>query len=98
MKFEIKVTGIDDAQRAIKEEQHRLERIPAEQEIPISELFPTEFLARYTQFGSLEEMFEASGFVVETAEDFDRVRGAEWDDFIRDHPILRLGRDVRYWI
>ena len=85
MRFDIKVTGIDEVVRRLEELEHGVESISGEQEVPISELLSPDFLARHTEFASLEEMFLASGFTVETAEDFERIPDDEWDSFIRSH-------------
>ena len=53
------------------------------QSVPISEVLTPTFLQRFTPFASADEMYEASGFKIETAEDFAAVPGDEWDGFIR---------------
>ena len=39
-------------------------------------------MARFTDFRTLEEMFDASGFAVETPEDFAAIPDSEWDAFV----------------
>ena len=39
-------------------------------------------MAEHTDFATIEEMFEASGFTMETPEDFVAIPDAEWDAFI----------------
>ena len=40
-------------------------------------------MREYTNFGSIDEMFEASGFKCDTTEDFRAIPDDEWDAFIR---------------
>lgn len=94
VKFKIDVTGFDEVQRGLEELQRRGESISGEQEVPLSELFPSDFLAKYTQFDSLEGMFLASGFTVQTAEDFKRIPDDEWDSFIRSHTQFSDWREM----
>jgi hypothetical protein len=59
-------------------------------------------LAKNTKFDSLESMFEASGFVVESQEDFEKIPDDEWDSFIKGHTRFAswedmLGAAVQEW-
>ena len=58
------------------------EAMDGEHSVPLTELCPPPFMARNTDFATIEEMFEASGFTVETPEDFAAIPDAEWDAFI----------------
>ena len=53
-----------------------------EHSIPLTQLCPPAFMAEHTDFASIEEMFEASGFTLETSEDLAAIPDAEWDAFI----------------
>ena len=53
------------------------------QRTPINEILSSSFLLQHTPFGSADEMYEASGFKIETEEDFTAVPDDEWDGFIR---------------
>jgi hypothetical protein len=55
------------------------------QEVPLPELLTPSFLASCSRFQSADEMFEASGFEVQSTEDFKAIPDAEWDVFIRDN-------------
>lgn len=50
--------------------------------LPIEELFPQKFMQDYTEFDSILELFDASGFHLESPEDFDQVPDDQWDAFI----------------
>jgi len=49
----------------------------------VSELLTDDFVSQHTSFSSVDEMFAASGFKVETQEDFAAIPDAEWDNYIR---------------
>ncbi|MEA5466363.1 hypothetical protein [Leptothoe sp. PORK10 BA2] len=61
---------------------NRLEELSNSQQVSFSELFTQDFMQSYTQFQSLELMLEASGFSVESAEDFLAIPETEWDQFV----------------
>lgn len=59
-----------------------LEELENTKEIPFHLLFNPEFLAKCSSFASLDDMFEKSGFKVETAADFKAIPDEEWENFI----------------
>lgn len=79
----LKVTGLDDLQRKLNDIGRRAESLSKTQNVPLPELLAPDFLRRCSRFQSATEMFEASGFKVESAEDFAAIPDAEWDQFIR---------------
>jgi hypothetical protein len=74
--FEIK--GLDQLQRI----QKRLEELDGSHQIPFDEMFEPAFMIEFTDFTSIDEMLEASGYKVETSEDFAAIPDAEWDQFV----------------
>lgn len=61
---------------------NRLEELSNPQQVSFADLFTPSFIQNYTQFLSFELMLEASGFSVESAEDFLAIPETEWDQFI----------------
>ncbi|WP_454121903.1 hypothetical protein [Kosakonia sp. Marseille-Q7440] len=51
-------------------------------EITLEQMLNSAFLAKCSRFHSLEELFEASGFKIETVEDFQAIPEEEWEAFI----------------
>lgn len=78
----LKITGLDEAMRKLDELAKKAEAMNG-QNIPISDLLTPAFLSCHTPFSSADEMFEASGFKIETQEDFAAVPDDEWSAFIR---------------
>jgi hypothetical protein len=94
MKLDFEMSGFDEVRRTLDDLRHRAGAISGEHEIPLSELFPPDFMASHTEFDSLEGMFSASGFRVQTAEDFKKIPGDQWDTFVRNHTEFADWREM----
>lgn len=75
----------EDAFRKLRDLQRKAEQLDGQHSVPLSELFPDEFMLRNTEFGSIDELFEASGFRVDTEEDFASIPDDDLDVFITEH-------------
>ena len=80
--FTFEMSGFDEIQRKLNRLAANAEALDDEHTVPLTELCPPAFMARHTEFSTLEELFEASGFTVETSEDFEAIPDEEWDAFI----------------
>jgi hypothetical protein len=60
----------------------RARQLDGQHNVPIAELLTPQFLSSCCRFQSIEEMFEASGFKINSAEDFKSIPDREWDTFI----------------
>jgi hypothetical protein len=45
----------------------------------------TDFISSCSQYSSLEELIDASGFKVESKEDFEAIPDDEWEEFIQSN-------------
>lgn len=72
----MKITGLDELAK-------NLEGMSGTQNVPIEELLTPEFVSFHTKFANIEEMFEASGFKIESQDDFAAIPDEDWDKFIR---------------
>mgnify|MGYP000601476860 CR=1 FL=1 len=54
-------------------------------EVKFSELFSEDFMANCSSYSSIDEMFKAFGFRIETKEDFKEIPDAEWEVFIKEN-------------
>jgi len=68
-----KVTGFDEFSQKLNDLAKRATELDGSHRVPVSELFAPDFMRRYTEFASIEAMFEASGFGVRSADDFTRI-------------------------
>lgn len=83
MTFEIE--GFDDLHRKLEDLKNQVEEAEGAHSVSISELLTPEFLASCSAFSSVEELFEASGFKIESTEDFEAVPDSEWEWFIQQN-------------
>ncbi|RJX20408.1 MAG: hypothetical protein C4575_06625 [Desulforudis sp.] len=74
----------EDALHKLRDLQRKAEQLDGEHSIPLTELFHDEFMLRNTEFPSIETMLEASGYKIESNEDFADIPDEEWDAFIRE--------------
>ena len=77
-----KIEGLDEFSRELKDLERRVRDLDGQHSVPLDELFPPEFMRQNTDFGSINEMFEASGFKAETEEDLSNVPDDEWNGFV----------------
>jgi len=61
---------------------NRIEALSTPQQVSLTELFTPNFMQSHTQFSSFEAMLKASGFAVESVEDFLAIPDDKWDHFI----------------
>ena len=98
----LKITGLDEIQRKLEDMSRRAQSISGTQNVPIPELLTPEFLRQCSRFNSASDFFEASGFKVETSEDFAAIPDDEWDEFIRANTSYAtwktmMGEAVKGW-
>jgi hypothetical protein len=91
--FELK--GLNELNRKLEDLKRKAEALDGKHEIPFSELFLPEFMTKHTDFASLEEMFQASGFVVESQEDFKAIPDDDWENFIKAHTQFSSWKDMQ---
>lgn len=81
----IKITGLKEFERKLRGLSDRAEAISGEHSVPMSELLAPSFLAGCTLFNSANELFEKSGYKIESQEDFSAIPDERWDEFIRNN-------------
>ncbi|MCY1559694.1 hypothetical protein D9M68_967550 [compost metagenome] len=75
MKIKTDFSGLDRLKKNLQE-------LEQTKQVKLGELLNPGFVSKHTPFADLEAMFDASGFKVETAEDFQAIPDAEWEAFI----------------
>ena len=78
----IKVTGLDKFGKQLEYLGNKVQSLSGQQSVTLNELLTPDFLATCSTFSSAGEMFERSGFKVESQEDFAAIPDDAWDDFI----------------
>ena len=92
--LEFKIEGLDELQRSLDELGSRASQIHGKQDIPLDELLTAGFLAKHSRFLSVDELFEASGFRVESAEDFASIPDDEWERFVQQNTTFATWEDM----
>ena len=89
----IRITGLDEFRRKLERLSRNAQNVngPA----AFDDLFPPEFMRRYTDFHSIDEMVKASGKQVESSEDFERMQDAEWDAFVQSRTRFKGWNDMQ---
>lgn len=79
----------------------RLEKIGKDAEelngkkIKMNELFTSEFMNQNTSFSSLDEMFEAGNFNVESWDDLKNIPDAEMDKYISQNSVFQSWEEMQ---
>lgn len=81
MGFEI--SGLKELQKGLEVLAERTQALHGEHSVPLSDLLTRSFLSSCSRFLSLDEFFAASGFPVNSEEDFAAIPDEQWDAFIR---------------
>ena len=92
--LKITTTGLDKAIQRLEEISRNARALHGKHSVPVEELLDAAFLRKHTRFTSLEAMIEASGFKIETKEDFAAIPDAEWDAFIRQNSKFATWQDM----
>jgi hypothetical protein len=79
----IKIEGLEQLIANLEDLQAKAHELDGTHQIPADELFSSQFMRRHTRFCSFGEMVAASGFKVESTEDFAAIPDQDWDQFIR---------------
>lgn len=79
----MKITGLNDLQKRLQKLANDAEALDGSHDVPLDELLSEPFVREHTQFSSLSELIEKSGFDVQSAEDFKAIPDDEWDQYIR---------------
>lgn len=77
-----KMTGLKEFQSKLDSLSRKAKRLDGQHQIPIAELLTNSFVSKHTSFASLDELFEASGFKIESREDIVAIPDGKWDAFI----------------
>lgn len=77
------ITGLDGLQKRLKQMADGLERAKGTHEVSFGELFHPGFMSRHSRHASIQALFDASGFKIDTSEDLAAIPDEEWDAHIR---------------
>jgi hypothetical protein len=87
--------SFDNAFRKLTDLQRRMAALDGEHAVRFDELFNDEFMLRNTDFDSVAAMFAASGYKIESADDFKAIPDEPWDDFIRNRTRFASWQEMK---
>lgn len=85
---------LDELQRKFEELQRKAEEIDDDNDVPLDEVFPEDFLLRHSKFSSFNEMITASGFTIISPEDIINIPNGGWDKFIKESTSFECWNDM----
>lgn len=68
--------------RGLDRLKYNMEQLSGSHEVRLADLFQSEFMSKCSSYSSFLELIDASGFKVESAEDFAGIPDKEWDAFV----------------
>lgn len=77
---------------AVRKKLKKLEEV---KQVSFGELFNPAFMSSNTDFQSIEEMFERSGFKCDSMEDIAAIPDDEWDAFVSANTLFASWNDMR---
>jgi hypothetical protein len=78
----IKISGLRELQNRLDVLSKSAEKLDGQHNVPVAELLTPSFLSKHTRVHSVDELFEGSGFKIESAEDFEAVPDEKWDAYV----------------
>lgn len=87
-------SNVDDVRKKLSDLQNRVGAVDGEHQVNFHELFTTAFMSEHTEFQSIGEMFEKSGFIINTQEDFSQLPKHELDQAVAAHTEFISWREM----
>lgn len=79
----LEIKGLEELTKELKGIAERVGALAGEHDIPITEILTPQFMSTHTHFKNAQELFVASGFKIESPQDFKAIPEAAWDAFVR---------------
>ncbi|MCJ7774435.1 MAG: hypothetical protein MUP22_15030 [Desulfobacterales bacterium] len=62
--------------------------------VSLTELLNNTFISHHSTFSCIDDFFEASGFKIESREDFEAIPDDEWDQFINQNTSFNNWKEM----
>lgn len=79
----MKITGFREFENELNKLQKRAEKLAREKSVSFDKLFTKEFIQQYTSSQTLQDLYDNSGFKINSQEDFESIPDDQWDNYIR---------------
>ena len=98
----LKIQGLKELEKKLGDLSRKAESIDGTNQVPVPELLTPTFLESCSNYRNADEFFEASGFEVNSEEDFAAIPDDQWDNFISRHTSFpdwqsMLGAAAKEW-
>lgn len=84
----MKLEGFDDLERQLRNLEKKI-KSQVEGEVSLGELFTPAFMAKHTDFQSIDEFFKESSFEVNSQEDFETINLDELNNYVAKRTRFR---------
>lgn len=81
--FKIDTSGLDKLTKKLGQLADNASRLNGTHSVPLTELLTPKFMATHTKFATINDMFAASSYEINSREDLDGIPEKPWDDFIK---------------
>lgn len=90
-----KIEGLYELQNKLRNLASRAEKLHGKHNVRLQDLLSTEFIRRFTDFVTLDEMFEAFGKNPKSSEEFEAMsKSPEWNAFIEDRTLFASWQEM----
>jgi hypothetical protein len=91
----VKISGLDELSKKLKKTEPKAKELEGGASVGFGELFNESFMAKYTNFSTIDEFFDYSPFKIEIEEDFDNINPEELDQYVRDYSRFEDWEDMK---
>lgn len=88
MKNEVDFTGLEQLNKNASE-------LSGEHSVQMGELMNPKFISNCSQYSNLDELFNASGFKIESNEDFEAIPDEKWESFIQENTTYESWQEMQ---
>ncbi len=74
--------------------KRNVERIAKTNQVSFAELFSPAFMRKYTSYPTMEVFIDASGYQVDSMDDFAAIPDADWDEHVRASSRFRSWEEM----
>ncbi|MCW2264257.1 hypothetical protein M2305_000204 [Gluconobacter cerinus] len=90
----LKIQGLNELQQKLRNISQRARELDGTQTLPVTDLLTSDFIRSHSRFNSANEMFDASGFKIESKEDFEAIPDEAWDTFIKSNTSFSSWKEM----
>lgn len=90
----IKLTGLKEFQKSIDTLTKKVRALERKQTVPVTDILTSNFVSKHTKFTSAQELFENSGFKLDSQADFEAIPEEAMDSYIRSVSTFKSWKEM----